>query len=60
MTSVSLPPAPAAAQMDRLVGVLAPLARVTVPEVVGLDRVPERGALFVGNHTISGSSTCRS
>jgi hypothetical protein len=40
--------------MDRLAGVVAPLARVTVPEVVGLDRIPDRGALFVGNHTIFG------
>jgi 1-acyl-sn-glycerol-3-phosphate acyltransferase len=40
--------------MDRLAGVVAPLARVTVPEVVGIDRVPDRGALFVGNHTIFG------
>jgi len=49
-----LPPTPAAAQMDRLTGVFAPLARVTAPEIVGIDRVPDRGALFVGNHTIFG------
>jgi 1-acyl-sn-glycerol-3-phosphate acyltransferase len=40
--------------MDRLAGVVAPLARVTAPEVVGLERIPDRGALFVGNHTIFG------
>jgi 1-acyl-sn-glycerol-3-phosphate acyltransferase len=40
--------------MDRLAGILAPFARVTAPEVVGIDRVPDRGALFVGNHTIFG------
>lgn len=49
-----LPPAPAPAQMDRLAGVIAPLARVTAPEVVGIDRLPDRGALFVGNHTTFG------
>jgi 1-acyl-sn-glycerol-3-phosphate acyltransferase len=38
--------------MDRLASVLAPLARVTQPKVYGIENVPERGALFVGNHTL--------
>ncbi len=38
--------------MDRLAALLAPLARVTQPKLYGVDGVPERGALFVGNHTL--------
>ena len=48
----ALPPRPSVAQMDRLVGVLAPLTRVTRPYVEGLDRLPGRPALWVGNHTL--------
>jgi 1-acyl-sn-glycerol-3-phosphate acyltransferase len=40
--------------MERLVSVVAPLARVTQPRVWGVERLPDRGALFVGNHTIFG------
>lgn len=42
------------AQIDRLVGVLEPLSRLTRPKVYGLERVPQRGALLVGNHTLYG------
>lgn len=49
-----IPPAPGAAQMDRLHALLAPLARVVQPMFIGLDDVPERRALFVGNHTTFG------
>jgi 1-acyl-sn-glycerol-3-phosphate acyltransferase/ketosteroid isomerase-like protein len=42
------------AQFDRLVGVLEPLERLTRPRVYGLERVPEGGALLVGNHTLYG------
>jgi len=37
--------------MDRLVPVLAPFRRVTQPKVFGVDRIPHRPVLFVGNHT---------
>jgi 1-acyl-sn-glycerol-3-phosphate acyltransferase len=40
--------------MERLVSVVAPLARVSQPRVWGAERLPDRGALFVGNHTIFG------
>lgn len=46
------PPGPD--QMDRLAGLLGPLAKVTTPELHGAERIPDRGALFVGNHTIFG------
>lgn len=52
--STDIPPPPTTQQMDRLASVLAPLARVNQPQVHGLDRLPDRGALFVGNHTIFG------
>jgi len=52
--TVALPSVPTPAQMDRLAGVVAPLARVTAPELIGYERIPDRGALFVGNHTIFG------
>jgi 1-acyl-sn-glycerol-3-phosphate acyltransferase len=52
--SAGVPSAPSERQMDRLVSVVAPLARVTQPRVWGVERIPERGALFVGNHTIFG------
>jgi 1-acyl-sn-glycerol-3-phosphate acyltransferase len=49
-----LPPAPTDAQMNRLASVVAPLERITQPKLYGLERLPERGALFVGNHTLLG------
>jgi 1-acyl-sn-glycerol-3-phosphate acyltransferase len=47
-----IPDAPSAQHMDRLASVLAPFARVTQPKVYGIENVPDRGALLVGNHTI--------
>jgi hypothetical protein len=49
-----LPPAPTDAQMNRVASVVAPLERVTQPKLYGVERVPERGVLFVGNHTLFG------
>jgi 1-acyl-sn-glycerol-3-phosphate acyltransferase len=40
--------------MNRMASVLAPLERITDPKVYGVERIPERGALFVGNHTLFG------
>lgn len=40
--------------MDRLTQALDPLARVARPLVLGIDRIPNGGALFVGNHTLYG------
>lgn len=40
--------------MDRLAGLVAPLAPITSPRLLGLDGLPERGALYVGNHTLFG------
>jgi len=49
-----LPPAPTDAQMNRVASLLAPLERITEPKVYGVERIPERGTLFVGNHTLFG------
>ena len=49
-----LPPPPTAAQLDRLVSIVAPLARLTQPKVYGIERIPDRGVLLVANHTIYG------
>lgn len=51
---MSLPEPPSPGQMNRLVSVTAPLARITQPKVMGIDEVPDKGALFVGNHTLFG------
>ena len=51
---VAIPPAPTPAQMERITSVIAPLARVTQPKVYGIEHVPERGVLLVGNHTMYG------
>ncbi len=40
--------------MNRAASVLAPLERIIDPKVYGVERIPERGALFVGNHTLFG------
>ena len=47
-----LPEAPSAAQMDRLTSVVMPMARITQPRLYGIENLPDRGALYVGNHTI--------
>jgi len=49
-----LPPSPSPRQLDRLVSVIAPLARLTQPKVYGIERIPDRGVLLVANHTIYG------
>ena len=40
--------------MNRLASIVASLERVTAPELYGVERIPECGALFVGNHTLFG------
>jgi len=40
--------------MNRLASVFAPLARITQPRLYGVEHIPDRGALFVGNHTLFG------
>ena len=49
--TVSLPRAPDRRQLDRLASILAPFRRVTQPRVLGIERIPHRPVLFVGNHS---------
>ena len=49
--SASLPRAPDRRQLDRLTTILAPFRRVTQPKVLGIEHIPHRGVLFVGNHS---------
>ena len=50
----AVPPAPAAKSFAPVVKALAPLRRVIKPKVYGIENVPKRGALLVGNHTLYG------
>jgi 1-acyl-sn-glycerol-3-phosphate acyltransferase len=52
--AVDVPADPSEDQINRLVGLLEPLRRVTRPKVYGIENVPEGGSLLVGNHTIYG------
>jgi 1-acyl-sn-glycerol-3-phosphate acyltransferase len=51
---VQIPDLPSEQGIDRLVAMLEPVARVTQPKLYGIDRIPDNGVLFVGNHTIYG------
>jgi 1-acyl-sn-glycerol-3-phosphate acyltransferase len=51
---VHIPDLPSEQSIDRLVAILAPVARITQPKVCGIERIPDDGVLFVGNHTIFG------
>jgi 1-acyl-sn-glycerol-3-phosphate acyltransferase len=51
---IDVPGIPPDREIDLLVGLLAPLARVTRPKVYGIENVPDDGSLLVGNHTIYG------
>jgi 1-acyl-sn-glycerol-3-phosphate acyltransferase len=48
---MSIAPAPDERRMNRLVSILAPFERVTQPVVLGIEQIPDRPVLFVGNHT---------
>ena len=50
----AVPAAPSAKSLAPLVKALAPLRRVIKPKFYGIERVPEGGALLVGNHTLYG------
>jgi 1-acyl-sn-glycerol-3-phosphate acyltransferase len=52
--AVKIPDPPPAYQLDLVVGAIRPLRRVTSPKVYGMENIPDRGALLVGNHTIFG------
>jgi 1-acyl-sn-glycerol-3-phosphate acyltransferase len=47
----SPPRAPDRRQLDRLASILGPARRITQPRVLGIERIPHRPVLFVGNHS---------
>lgn len=49
-----VPERPSADAMASLIKVLAPLRRLIKPKFYGIEHVPERRALLVGNHTLYG------
>jgi 1-acyl-sn-glycerol-3-phosphate acyltransferase len=48
----AVPPAPSAKSLAPVVKALAPVRRIAKPKVYGIEHVPKRGALLVGNHTL--------
>ena len=49
-----VPDRPTDKQIERLVSVIDPFARITRPKLYGTENVPTHGALLVGNHTLYG------
>lgn len=49
-----LPERPSPDDLAPIVTTLAPLRRLIKPKFYGIEQVPERGALMVGNHTLYG------
>ncbi len=52
--SGSVPDAPSAIEVERALLLIEPLRKLITPKVYGIDNVPNRGALLVGNHTVLG------
>jgi 1-acyl-sn-glycerol-3-phosphate acyltransferase len=52
--SGSVPDAPSAVEVERALLLIEPLRKLINPKVYGIDNVPKRGALLVGNHTVLG------
>jgi len=52
--ATSVPDAPSATEVNITVRLMGPLRKLINPKVYGIDNVPKRGALLVGNHTVLG------
>ena len=50
----SVPDAPSATEVKVTLRLIEPLRKLINPKVYGIDNVPRRGALLVGNHTVLG------
>jgi len=50
----TVPESPSAEEIKRALGLMEPLRKVINPKVYGIDNVPRRRALLVGNHTVMG------
>lgn len=53
-TELAVPEPPSAEEIGRALRLLEPLRKVINPKVYGIENVPKRRALLVGNHTIMG------
>ena len=50
----SVPDVPSAANIKLTLRLVEPLRKLINPKVYGIDNVPKRGALLIGNHTVLG------
>lgn len=53
-SSVAVPEPPSADEVGRALRLMGPLRKLINPKVYGIDNVPKRRALLVGNHTVMG------
>lgn len=53
-TRVKVPEPPSAEEVGRALRLLEPLRKLINPKVYGIEHVPKRRALLVGNHTVMG------
>ncbi|MCT7661348.1 lysophospholipid acyltransferase family protein [Mycobacterium deserti] len=54
MTHVWVPDPPTAATLGRVLRLLEPARKLINPKVYGIENMPSRGSLLVGNHTLIG------
>ncbi|MFN8071521.1 MAG: lysophospholipid acyltransferase family protein [Mycobacterium sp.] len=53
-TSVRVPEPPSAEEVGRALRLMEPIRKLINPKVYGIEHVPKRRALLVGNHTVMG------
>ena len=53
-TTVKVPEPPSAAEIGRALLLMGPIRKLINPKVYGIENVPKRRALLVGNHTVMG------
>ena len=53
-TTVKVPEPPSAAEIGRALLLMEPIRKLINPKVYGIENVPKRRALLVGNHTVMG------
>jgi len=54
VVNVAVPEPPSADEIERALQLLEPMRKVINPKVYGIEQVPHRRALLVGNHTVMG------
>ena len=54
VANVAVPEPPSADEIERALQLLEPMRKVINPKVYGIEQVPHRRALLVGNHTVMG------